>query len=121
MADVILFNTVDGGEIEVERGRVKMDGGLATSVYISLFTASGWWGGEYSGHLLELIQGGPLTSARLNEAEDAARRDLDWLLTAGAANEITVTARVPERNRLDLEVQIDGEQVGIWKANWGER
>jgi len=42
--DVRVQHTEDGGDIESVAGQLRMDGGLETAVYISLFTARGWWG-----------------------------------------------------------------------------
>ena len=53
--DVALRQTVDGGEITVINGIVELDGGLETSVYLSLFGGNvddpgdrvsdkTWWG-----------------------------------------------------------------------------
>ena len=35
--DVLLFQTVDDGEINIENGVVEMSGGLETAAYLSLY------------------------------------------------------------------------------------
>lgn len=141
--DVLLQQIDDGGEITVSGGLVEMSGGLETSAYLSLFggnelddgradNSQTYWGNlseniesrkyiSETGHLLLSLES---TVANLRRLEDAARRDLAWLLTEKVASSITVVAFMPGLNRVGLEITIiaDGEEstfrfVENWKAS----
>lgn len=127
MSDVRLFQTNDGGEIEVTNGSVQMCDGLEVAAYLSLFGGneddSGlqgddrkqWWGnlGEtepskrYRSELQNLVRSLPLVPANLRRIEDAAVRDLSWLTADGTATAITAEASMPAINTVRLQVSID--------------
>lgn len=135
--DVVLYQTPDDGDISVSDGVVRMDGGLQTAVYLSLFggnitdpgdgnTAQQWWGniGEtdvYRSETQYLLRSIPPIPANLLRVEDAAARDLAWMVTAGAATAVSVSASMPGLNRVSIVVDItaDGtsEQL-IFLENW---
>ena len=92
--DVRLANTEDGGAIEFRAGQPVMDAGLETAAYISMFTASGWWGndsGDDTGSSLEQILSAPLTTATINAARDEIQRSLAWLVADGVASSVEVS------------------------------
>jgi phage gp46-like protein len=130
MTDLRLHHTDDGGEIDVVGGRVTMDDGLETAAYISLFggneldagqdstAGKTWWGNvdeedrtrrlvSETQHLLRAL---PATAANLRRIEDAAVRDLAWMVDAGAADAVEVTAFLPARNTVRLvgSITVDG-------------
>ena len=107
--DVQLFQTDDDGNISVEDGLVAMSGGLSTSAYLSLFggneedsggqdTALSWWGNidenqtekQYRSETQHLLQSIPATSGNLLRIQEAAIRDLDWMLSSNVASSISV-------------------------------
>lgn len=141
--DVRLFQTDDGGEIRVESGLVAMDGGLETAVYLSLFGGNEdddgradspltWWGNldedqpdlairSETQHLLRAL---PATSGNLRRIEDAANRDLAWLIQSGVASSVSAAASVIGLNRVKIAVNIEAiglpsrfEFVENWKAS----
>ena len=138
--DVRLFQTVDGGEVTVIGGVMAMDGGLETSVYLSLFggnedDAGGddesrmWWGNlgetetarQYRSETQNLIQALAATSGNLRRIEDAADRDLAWMIDEGAASAVTVVVTIPGLNRVRILVIV--EAVGktsdfVFVENW---
>ena len=138
--DVRLFQTVDGGEVTVIGGVMAMDGGLETSVYLSLFggnedDAAGadksrtWWGNlsetetarQYRSETQNLIQALAATSGNLRRIEDAADRDLAWMIDEGAASAVTVVATIPGLNRVRILIIV--EAVGktsefVFVENW---
>ena len=140
--DVKLFQTVDDGEITVVDGVVEMSGGLETSVYLSMFggneddTGSDgnphtWWGNldetgpvrQYRSETQNLLQSLPATTGNLRRVEDAANRDVAWMLEIGVASSITILASLPRLNVIQIDVQIQavGEEsqftfVENWKA-----
>lgn len=135
--DILLRQTVDGGEIEVENGTVLMSGGLETAVFLSLFggneqddgrpdNPATWWGNlldadrperQYRSQTQHLIRSIPAVPANLRRVEDAARGDLAWMVTTGAASAVAAVATMPGLNKVLLSVTIDGETVE-YSANW---
>jgi phage gp46-like protein len=141
--DVLLFQTTDDGEIEVEDGHVTLSGGLETAAYLSLFGGneqdSGrpddpltWWGNideqqperQYRSETQYLLQSIPAVPANLRRIEQAAQRDLAWFVTVGAATEVSAVATMPAVNRVRLVIQITAngipttiEYIENWKAD----
>lgn len=138
--DVHLFNTPDGGDINVELGVVEMGGGLETAVYLSLFggneedsTREGddrtYWGNRMETETQFRLRSQtqyelarlPAVPYNLRRIEDAARRDLAWMLDAEAATAIEITASIPALNRVKLVITIEasGETSEIaFTENW---
>ena len=138
--DVYLSQTDNDGNIEVVGGIVTMSGGLSTSVYLSLFggneddgggqdSSLGWWGNidenqverQYRSETQYLLQGIPATSGNLRRIEDAAVRDLDWLLSSKVASSVSVAASIPGLNRIKLTIDIEavGEESRFeFVENW---
>ena len=138
--DVRLFQTVDGGEVSVVGGVMAMDGGLETSAYLSLFggnedDAGGadesrtWWGNlsetetarQYRSETQNLLQAIAATSGNLLRIEDAAKRDLAWMVDEGAASAVTVAVTIPGLNRVRIGVIV--EAIGktsefVFVENW---
>lgn len=141
--DVLLFQTTDDGEIEVEDGRVTLSGGLETAAYLSLFGGneqdSGrpddpltWWGNidegqierRYRSETQYLLRAIPAIPANLRRIEQAAERDLAWMVSANAATSVSATASMPGRNRVRLVIRIEADGVPSiieyfenWKAD----
>jgi phage gp46-like protein len=141
--DVLLFQTDDDGEINVENGVVEMSGGLETAAYLSLFggnedddgrdnNALTWWGNldevdpvrQYRSETQHLLQSIPATSGNLRRIEDAASRDLAWFTEQNVASSVTVEVSIPGINRVKITVNIEavGEEssfefVENWKAS----
>lgn len=128
MTDVLLFQTNDNGEIEIEDGLVTLTPGLDTAAYLSLFGGNWkddgsqnnrqtWWGnlGEtepaqrYRSETQYLLGTIPATSRNLRRIEDAAARDLQWLLDESIASSLTVSASLIGLNRVKIEVIIRAE------------
>lgn len=126
IADVLLFHTVDGGEIEFIGGEPTMSDGLETSAYLSLFGGNDddanldgtahlqWWGnlGEndgskhYRSETQYLLKSLPATSANLRRLEDAVKRDLSWMLSEFAKN-VSCGVSIPALNRAQIELGIE--------------
>ena len=138
--DIVLSQTDDDGEIEVVDGLVTMSGGLSTSVYLSLFggnedddgaqnSSLNWWGNidenqlekQYRSEAQHILQGTPATSGNLRRVEDAAVRDLNWMLSSKVASKIAVAASIPGLNRIKLVIDIEaiGEESRFeFVENW---
>lgn len=137
--DVRLFQTVDGGEIEVVEGLVSMGGGLASAVYLSLLggnendsTRDGdpanWWGNlteqparQYRSQFQYLLARLPAIPANLRRLEDAVLRDLEWMTDTGAATELDVSASMPGPKQVKIVLNIEsvGEVAELsFTENW---
>jgi phage gp46-like protein len=141
--DVKLFQTNDDGDITVTGGVVEMSGGLETAAYLSLFggnedddgrddNPNNWWGNLdeddpaaiYRSETQHLLQAIPATSGNLSRIEDAAKRDLSWMIDNRIASTITVSASIPALNRVKLSITIEAngkessfEYVENWRAS----
>lgn len=138
--DVLLFNTPDGGEIDVSNGIVTMTHGLGVAAYLSLFggnEADGtlpddrnqWWGNldepepsrRYRSQTQHLLARLSATPGNLRRLEDAALRDLQWFLDQRIANRVTASASIPGLNRVTIAVDIEaqGERTRFeFTENW---
>jgi phage gp46-like protein len=134
--DVLLYQTTDDGNINVEGGLVELSGGLQTAAYLSLFGGNEnddgiagnpetWWGNtlenesahRYISETQHLIKSLPITSANLLRVEDAAKRDLAWFKDRGVATEIRVSASILGLNMIKLTIDIDQERLEFTE-NW---
>ncbi len=138
----MLFQTPDGGEVQVTNGVVALDDSPFTAVYISLFggniddsgdtsTDSEQWWGNYSEsdpvlHLRSRTQailiGLPAIPANLVRVEEAVSSDLEWM-KADIAESIDVAASLPARNTVRIQILITGrdgvEQNFDFTRPWG--
>lgn len=141
--DVLLCQTNDDGEINVEGGVVEMSGGLETAAYLSLFggnedddgrdnSSANWWANldevdpsrQYRSETQNLLQALAATTGNLRRIEDAASRDLAWFTQNNVASSVTVSASIPGLNKIKLTINIEavGEEssfefVENWKAS----
>lgn len=128
MTDVLLFQTNDNGEMEIEGGLVTLTPGLDTAAYLSLFGGNWkddgsqnnrqtWWGnlgeigttGQYRSETQYLLGTVPAIPRNLRRIEDAAARDLQWLLDESIASSLTVSASLIGQNRVKIGVVIRAE------------
>lgn len=138
--DVELFQTDDNGDIEFLNGFISMTEGFESAVYLSLFGGNydddgrdgnvlQWWANfittepteRYRSETQNIIEGLPVTSFNLRRVEDAARRDLSWLLTRSIASSVEVSARVLGRHNLELTIDIKAEgdeSQFVFVENW---
>ena len=133
MGDVLLISTPDGADIELDNGLVKDCRNFDTAVYLSLLGGNDedlnrrpketWWGNLIEGtqenewitsEFGAMIKGFPLTSGNLRKAKDACKRDLNWIMSEGGADDISVelAAESSQRVKLDVEVTQDGSKAG---------
>lgn len=132
MSDVLLFHTVDGGEISIENGTLRMDrAGLETAAYLSMFggneddrgipadDSKQFWGNlgepaerQYRSETQALLRSLPLIPASLRKVEGAAQRDLAWM-SLGLVREIRAIATMPALNTIKLVVELDVDNETI--------
>lgn len=141
--DIHLFQTVDGGEIDVTDGIVTMDGGLETTVYLSLFGGNyndagdsniinTFWGNlgeieedkKYTSETQFLLKSLPTTAVNLRRIENAILNDLSWVTASGIASSIEVLATIPGVNKIKVNIKIQAngletefEFTENWKAS----
>jgi phage gp46-like protein len=121
--DVLLFQTPDGGEVRCVSGQMALTEGLDTAVYLSCFGGNSddsgltaddsleWWGDKsetdpakkYRSELQFLLRTLPLIPANLSRFEDAATKDLSWLLTS-VADSLAVRASMPGIDQVSLAI-----------------
>ena len=126
--DVLLFQSVDDGEIEVKNGIVTMSSGIETSVYLSLFggnndddlsdnTNLSWWGNilenendkKYRSRTQYVINGLSLTSSNLLVLEEAVKTDLQWLIDGNIASNVSVSVTSTEINTVKINIVVKAE------------
>lgn len=141
--DVRLYQTDDGGEMEIVDGVVILSPGLETAAYLSLFggneaddgrkdSASQYWGNlgetdparQYRSETQHLLRALPATSGNLKRVEDAANRDLAWFLSERVASSVAVSVALVGLNRVSFTITIEAvgtesrfEFVENWKAS----
>ena len=138
MTDVLLFQTDDDGEINIDNGLVELTNTPATMAYLCLFGGNedddgsadstlGWWGNlnetdlsfRYISETQYLLRSLPATSSNLRRLEDAARRDLSVFISSGTASTVDVSASVPALNKIRFMITIDNidiELIESWES-----
>jgi len=127
--DVLLYQTLNDGEINCTVGIIEMTPDFDTMVYLVLHGSNDddpggddkskqWWGNfsepdtdkHYRSEYANLIQGIPATSGNLRLVEAAAQRDLEKaFVSTGIADTVTVTATIPQINSLLLTIEIEAQ------------
>lgn len=137
MTDVLLKQTLDGGDVELVGGILATTDGFETAAYLSLFGGneddSGrtdddpaqWWGNFTDPNATEhqrsetqhVLRSQPITSALIRALQIAAERDLAWMVDTGYARSVSATATIPERNRVRLVVEATTD-AGVRRAEF---
>lgn len=135
--DVYLFDTPDGGDLMQD---LEIRDGLETSVYLSLFGGNvkddgsqdnpfGWWGNvgetvdakKYVSETAYLLINEPPTPKNLRRIEDAAVRDLTWMISEGVTETIRVQASMPALNTVKLRVFAEGIDPLEFRSSWTDK
>jgi phage gp46-like protein len=125
VTDVLLRQTQDGGDLTLEGGLFAVSDGLEAAAYLSLFGGNeqdaggsdlteSWWGNltepdparRYRSETQHLLRSLPATPSSLLRIEQAAARDLAWMIDEGVVKTVTVAARIPELNRVQVDVTL---------------
>lgn len=135
--DVWLFDTPNGGDVTKD---LEIRDGLETSVYLSLFGGNtkddgreknpfNWWGnmGEnnpsrvYRCEAAYLLANVPPAPKNLRRIEDAAVRDLAWVIAEAVSETVRVEATMPKLNSVRLKVYLDGIDPLEFVSRWEDR
>jgi phage gp46-like protein len=126
--DIYLFHTEDGGQISFENGMPIIDGGLETTVYISLFSSLGWWGNDISqtseqmNSQLETITTRTLTNQARLDAIEFTRQALQWMIDDNVAREIQIEATIISVSTLVIDIMITQPDFTLittrYELNW---
>ena len=139
--DVLIYNTLDGGEIDFINGQPTMTAGFESMIFLCLFGGNfeddglagnrkTWWANldesdpdlRYISRFQNLLGGIPLTSGNLRRLEENALADLNVFKTSGIAAELAVEAFITGRNELRLDVAVNspaGENTEVsFLINW---
>ena len=126
MTAKIAWKDAEGIDIEITNGAVQQDDGLASLVYLSLFTDArandsdeipdgttdrrGWPGDSYVatewGSRLWLLEREKLTNEVRCRAVDYATEALNKLKSAGYIKAVSVTGTIPQLNTLVLTIEL---------------
>ena len=127
-----------GADFVLEAGDFKLDYGLRTNVFVSLYSDArapdadeqpysehenprGWWGDRADmrlGSKLWLLERGKLIEGLLADVEAWAKESLAWLVDDGIARSVTVTATRGGDERLDLVIVLERGRAARWQALW---
>jgi phage gp46-like protein len=133
--DLLLFDTPDGGDVNIVNGVFVNDRAFNTAVYLSLFGGNKddtgkvknrktWWGNTLDGvaenekmisRFQAIIDGLPMSSKNIQEAETAASLDLKWISDEGMADKIEVSGTPASRNKFHLYVNIKTSGKSIYE------
>lgn len=113
MSDVLLFQTVDDGEVEVMNGVVTLTDLPGSAAYISLFggnqDGAAWWADPgITSRTQQLLDELPPTSGNLLRLADAVKTDLTWMTADPYGWTVETSAFIPALNRVTLVADING-------------
>lgn len=141
MTDVLLFQTIDGGNVIIEANQdIQLTGGFETDFYLSLFGGNeedngsndnkfNWWANllendpayQFRSKFQNLLISLPLVSGNIRRLEDAAKSDLKPYLDNGSVTELTVLIIMtgPRRISVTINAYADGNKINLtFLANW---
>ena len=136
--DVLLIDTPDGGDIVIENDLIQPDKNFSTAVYLSLFggnkddtgkvkNKNQWWGNYLAGisqneklrsRFQNIIMGLPMTVKNINDAENAAYKDLEWFIEDEIADKITIQSQTTGIKRFNLYVKIEKNILTIFENTY---
>ena len=130
--DVLLFQTLDDGDLSITDGIVKMTGGLETAVYLSLFSPEDTYLNEsantpderLSSRTDAFIANKPQSSKNYQLLTQAVEADLKWLTKNNIVKSVGVAVSSDGLNRVMIGVVIE-QDSGSTNLNipveWGTR
>jgi len=138
--DVLLFNTPDGGEINIKNGIVELTGGFETAVYLALFGGDNrddttidnkfnWWGNVVEPdpvfHYRSITQYNLLNllpiSSNLVTLENGVVSDLQRFIDIKAFDSVNVDVSFVGLRKIKIVIDIaaNGENIKLeYLENW---
>lgn len=138
--DALFAPCPEGGDMQFDNGEPLRGGGLSNAVYISIAGGNDLDDGlpnsrlQYWGNFIEtdearhvrsrtltLARQLPLVSANLLRIENAVLEDTAWLISTGAATEITAVASIEHPRKLCLTITVNtfnDTKVFKFRPNW---
>lgn len=141
--DVLLTSTDDGGEVTETDGIIEATAGFETVAFISLFGGNknddgtestkpqAWWGNLtdpddpdrwLTSRTQNILTGFPAIPGNLNKIIEAVQLDLAWFKSEKIADTIEISASIPARNKLQLDIIILKDQKKLvelrYEENW---
>jgi len=129
--DLYLYNTDDGGAIEIKSGEPVMDPGLETATFLSLFSngSEDHWMNEYLTGAMGVgckfypyVSGNAKTASTIRKARNYCLSDLAWMKKEGLADEIEVEVISQDARRIELTVDIKKDKNTLveskYEINW---
>lgn len=139
MNDVLIFQSLDDGNIEIENGQITLSRTLESAVYLCLFGGNAedsggqnneltWWGNvdeqlperKMVSRFQHLVDSIAIIPANLRRLEQAAKQDLEPL--AQYYESVEIVATIPQRNRVRLRLTFNDtelEFIADQEANGG--
>jgi phage gp46-like protein len=126
--DVLLFQSLDGGEIKVENNQIVLTAGLESAVYLSLFSPADWFLNDVadtneeklSSETEQIVGRLPNVSKNYPLLEQAIKNDLSWLTSQKLAKSISASVSSNQINRVNIVINIDGVELTFtegWSTN----
>ena len=131
--DIGLFNKQTHGEFDINDGQAKMDQGLETSTFISLYSGEKdiFWGNNlfinpnfhYGGEYEKLAENLDINPENVLSLIEAIKNDLNWMKNEGIASNIIVTAEIINAKDVNFTIAIfrPGEVSAVivnFSNNW---
>ena len=135
--DVVLYQSINDGDIEIENGLVTMNGGLQSYVYLALFggnsddsngsdLTNSWWGNisetdpeyKYRSETQNLLDELPPIPANLPRIRQAVLTDLNKMVARGIATEVEAVVSMPALNTVKIAISIDADDDVEFIENW---
>jgi len=127
MSDVYIYDTIDGGNIEIINGDITLGEGVASAVYLSLWGGNEddpklgddlshtWWGNgletdpvyQYRSRTQYLLKSIPAVTANLARIKSAVELDLEWLADGGWIDNLIVDVGIPQINWVNIRIKCD--------------
>lgn len=126
--DVLLFQSLDGGEIKLENNQIVLTEGLETAVYLSLFSPKDWFlndiaetnNEKLSSETNQIIDTLPNVSKNYTLLEQAIENDLKWITADNLAESISASVSSNQINRVNIVINVDGVELTFqqgWSTN----
>jgi hypothetical protein len=123
MIDIFIQEQGSGGEIIIRNNDVVTVNGVENQPYAAQFGGSEWIFNDlflvddqkFTATTEQALLNNPLTSAGRITIEAAMNADLAYLPDAIPGTSVTISTSIPQKNRLDATIEIDGQTFGL---NW---